>query len=463
MTSTTHSRGETRSFLSDLSYGLPIVAIAMRGGAESTVAASYGFLALFALFGRSQAIYALFLSWLFTMVSEGVAPEGGGGVGRYVVILGVALSAGARSWIFSSRARPSSLLIMTILLGVFIVIHSIVYSSMPDVSISKAISWIVTMMAVISLWVGCSPEQRSRIAAVIFGGLTTILVVSLPLIALPLGYLVNGTGFQGVINHPQVMGSTAALVGTWAITRMLGERKPGWGLLAITVMSLAITLLSEARTAGLAMVLGVGFALATLPAFSGRSIASLAPGLFSARFFTIIWLGVIGAIAAAGAVADLIRNFLSKSGRAGVDGLLSAYDVSRGFLIDMMVINIRHHPFTGIGFGTPSVPGNVWGIDRDPIFGIPFGAPVEKGVAPLAVMEELGLFGAALVLCWLFVLLRGASRGSLAAFALCVVILTLNLGENTLFSPGGQGLLALVLLGWAYADGNNDAANGRSA
>ncbi len=444
-------------FLSRLAYVLPVVAIAMRGWSETTVSASYGVLAVFALCGRGPAIYALCLSWLFTMASPGVAPEGGGGASRYIVIAAVALSSIGHSRLFSSKAHSSRFALATMLLGAFIVAHSILFSPLLDISITKAVSWIVTMVAVISTWSGCSPDERARIASVIFWGVTSVILVSLPLIVLPIGYLVNGTGFQGIINHPQVMGSTAALVGTWAITRMLGQSKPSWTLLGVTVIGLVVTLLSEARTAGLAMVFGVILSVAVLPVFARRSLVDVAPGLFTGRFFMVIWLAILGAISAAGLLSNIIQNFITKSGRAGADGLFSAYDQSRGFLIDMMLVNIRDHPYTGIGFGIPSVPGSVWDIERDPMFGIPTGAPVEKGVAPLATMEELGLFGAALVACWLIVLLRSAARGSLAAFAMCLVIILLNMGENTLFSPGGQGLLAIILLGWAHADGLNGA------
>jgi hypothetical protein len=58
-----------------------------------------------------------------------------------------------------------------------------------------------------------------------------------------------------------------------------------------------------------------------------------------------------------------------------------------------------------------------------------------------------------LISLWVLMLLRGSSRGGLAPFAVCLTALLLNLGENTLFSPGGFGLLPIVLFGWAYASG----------
>ncbi len=73
--------------------------------------------------------------------------------------------------------------------------------------------------------------------------------------------------------------------------------------------------------------------------------------------------------------------------------MLEAYDLSRGSLIDEMWQNITEHPLAGIGFGIGSDPSEME-IERDPVFRLPIGAPIEKGVLPIAVVEELGIIGA---------------------------------------------------------------------
>ncbi len=155
-----------------------------------------------------------------------------------------------------------------------------------------------------------------------------------------------------------------------------------------------------------------------------------------------------------------MQHFITKSGRHDVGGLMEAYNRSRGRLMDAMLANIGEHPLTGIGFGIASDPWHM-NVRTDAVFGLPVGASIEKGVTPLMVLEELGVFGAALVALWVVALLRGCARGGLAPLAICLTALLLNMGEATLFSPGGFGLLLLVLLGWAYASGQptNTAAN----
>ncbi len=135
--------------------------------------------------------------------------------------------------------------------------------------------------------------------------------------------------------------------------------------------------------------------------------------------------------------------------------MLEAYDRSRGSLIAQMRENIYEHPWTGIGFGVASDPSTML-INHDPVFGLPVGASVEKGVAFVAIVEELGILGAALVGLWVFALLRGAARSGIAPFAVVLTILFLNMGESTFFSPGGFGLLSLLLLGWAFTCDHTD-------
>lgn len=435
-------------------YVFIILALMLRVAPGPTANLSYLVLAIFALSGRQQAIYALALSWLFTMVNPGIAPESAGaGAGRYLVMLAAASSALLRSGLLMRHFQVRPFTVATVLLSGFFVLHSVLVSPLPDVSILKAVSWGLAMTALLSLWLGLSPSEFSAAKRDLFWGLVLVLVLSLPLLVLPQGFLRNGTGFQGILNHPQAFGPTMALLGAWSGARMFGERRPAWILIALTGASLVLVFLSEARTAGLAMVLGLGLSLMLSPVFAGRSLLGMAPGFGSGRVWLTLGAGAIASLAMAATFADLIARFLSKSNRSGTSDLFDAYEASRGFLIDAMLANIANDPLRGIGFGIASQPSMMI-VERDPILGLPLGAAIEKGVAPLAVLEEVGLIGAFLVAVWILWLLRKGAVGGLAPFAVCLTALALNMGENTLFSPGGQGMLVLVLFGWIYASGS---------
>lgn len=431
-----------------------LVALTLRFVSGSTASFSFLVLAIFALFGRSQAILALSLSWLFTMINpEIVADSDGASAGRYLVILAASATALARSRFFSRKVQATGgFAIATVFLGACIVLHSVLFSVLPEVSVLKAVSWVLTMTSLVALWHGLSPEEFDTTVNRVYHGLVLVLIFSLPFLVLPAGFAVNGTGFQGILNHPQAFGGTIALLGAWSGARMLGQRVPSWKSIALAGICFVLVLLSEARTAGVSMVAGLALSLVLAPAFAGRGLIQLAPGVGSPRVWSLVAAACLAAVAMAATFSSAVINFLSKSGRASSGNLLEAYDTSRGFLIDAMLVNISDSPLLGIGFGVASVPSTME-IQRDPLFGLPISASVEKGAAPVAIVEELGAVLAALVGLWVFALLRKGAVGGLAAFAVCITALMFNMGENTLFSPGGQGMLVLVLLGWVSASG----------
>lgn len=435
------------------------VMLAMRLASGPTADFSYLVLAGYALFGRAHAIRALGLSWLFTMINPGLAPEvDAATVGRHAVLFAAAASAMLHGNLRSGSLHMRPFAFATLLLGLFIALHSMLFSPMADVSVLKATAWVLATATSVSLWSGLSGRQGEKVARQFFQGLVVILLASLPLAAAPLGYLRNGTGFQGILNHPQAFGATMALLCAWAMARLLAEERPRWSLFAVAGASLACIFLSEARTAGLALGLGVALAVSLGPILAREPVRHALPGLRSARFWMVAGMVIAAGASMAPAVVATVQNYVTKSGRAqagGVEvtGLLQAYDRSRGRVVDAMLDNIGKHPLTGMGFGIASEPA-LMEVKRDPVLGLPVGASVEKGVVPLMVLEELGIFGAVLVALWLLPLLRASPRGGVAALAVCLTALLLNMGEAILFSPGGMGLLPLILFGWAYSCGS---------
>jgi hypothetical protein len=427
---------------------IPAVVIVMRLASPATADFSYVALAGYALLGRGQAIQALFLAWLFTMLSEYVAPVTSfAAIGRYAVTLGAALSVLLRSGVMKGTLRINNLVMVTLLLGVLLVFHSLLFSLVADVSILKAINFTLVFSTLLAAWGGLLASERHRIERFIFGGLIVVLLVSLPLVAAG-GYLVNDTGFHGILNHPQAFGPTIALLGAWLGGRFLSERHMPWWHMAILGACLVSIALSEARTAGAALVLGVAFPLIVIIIFKPHSVGSLLLGLRSKR---MIFVGVITILGIVFAETMLIAGFeyyMTKSGRSETNGVLEAIKASRGVLVYPMFDNIERNPWTGIGFGVASVPSSMV-VVRDPFLGLPISASIEKGVLPIAVMEELGIPGFVLVAAWFWMLIRRAASGGFVPFVVITTVLIINLGESIFFSPGGLGLLLMVLVGWA--------------
>lgn len=427
-----------------------LAALAMRLASTPTADLSYLMLAGYALMGGTQVIQALALSWLFSMLNPGIAAEAVyGTIGRYAVLACAAASVLLRSGVLQG-GRVSSVVWATILLGIFICLHAVIVSPVKDVSLLKAVSWTLACATLVSAWSGLSMAERHRLEKQIFWGLTIVTLVSLPLLGGSLGFLRNGTGFQGVLNHPQAFGPTMAVLAAWAASRALGSSPPPYILIGLFVLCLILIVLSEARTAGLALLIALVLAAVVLQVLTRQRLKNLFPAITSRRFAISAMLALAIISLSAPMLSGFIQSYISK--RGGASGLIEAYDTSRGRLMQDMWVNIRGHPWSGIGFGIATDPLSME-VQRDPVLGLPVGAAVEKGVLPLAVLEELGIPGAIAVLAWTWLLIRRSIRGRrMVPIALLFTALMLNMGENTLFSPGGMGLLLLVVVGYAASE-----------
>lgn len=436
-----------------------LLALSLRLASTPTANLSFFLLAAYATTGRAQAIQALGMSWLLTMISPGIAPPAPlGSVGRYAVFLGAFIAVFVRSGILSGQLKTSKIVLSTVGLGVFFVIHSLFISPMPDVSILKAVSWLMVTATLFSAWSGLAPAEREKLFRQLYLGLVAIMVVSVPLFVLPLGYLRNGSGFQGILNHPQAFGPTMAILGAIAASKLFAEMRPSWQYLGVFGVSLVFILASEARTAGLALIIGLCLAIASVPVLSGLRVRAVLPGLRSRRVWGIAGVVLCLGVIFAPQIGEKVGNYISKSGRAGsVESIAEAYDRSRGGLIDRMIANINENPLTGIGYGIASEPA-LMVVEREPFFGLPVGAPVEKGVLPLAMLEELGWVGAGIVAVWLIALALKASKNGVVSISVLITALMINMGENVFFSPGGMGLLILIGVTWAASRVNSESA-----
>lgn len=428
---------------------IALVLLALRLASSATAGAAFFLLAGYALTGYAQAIQALALSWLFSMLSSGVAPEVPmAAVGRYAVIFGAALSVVVRELrrVRSNGVTIHKLAFATLLLGAGIIAHSLVFSVATEVSLLKGFLWTVTFVLLLVAWSRLEAEERKQLEMQLFGGLLAVVLVSLPLVGTGLGYLRNDHGFQGVLNHPQAYGPTVALLAAWLGSRIFAERYPSLLQIGFFVLCLVMIVLSEARTAGLGLMLSLLMAGFTGKVLARQKLRDYLPGLRSRRVWLVIYIGLLTLVAIGPILGSRLADYIYKGTDAS--NVAEAYELSRGRLIENMWDNIRSEPFRGIGFGVASNPFEM-DVERDPVLGLPTSAPIEKGVVFLAIWEELGLLGALAVLSWLWLIVKRAANAGMAALTVCLTVLFLNFGEATLFSPSGMGMLSLILLAWA--------------
>jgi hypothetical protein len=237
-----------------------------------------------------------------------------------------------------------------------------------------------------------------------------------------------------------------AFLGAWATVRAVTEPKPSWSLISMILVCMGLIIMSGTRTAALAAVLGLVGAFLLAPVLSGQTSQLLLPGLRSRRLQFSIFLVLVAMAVAWPRLVAQSETFISKNADARSIG--EAYEMSRGWKIDEMWPNIEMNPWQGIGFGIATIP-ELMVVKRDPVFDLAVSAPVEKGVLPVAVLEELGAIGFVLFIVWFFIVLKRCARRGMAALAVFLVALLSNMGEAILFSAGGMGMLAMLLIAWA--------------
>jgi len=421
-----------------------VVVLGLRAASAPTATAAMLLLALYALAGRRQAVLALVLVWLFMMLNTNFVPRlSGVSMLRYVVILMAALSVLLRGPLLSGSGRFSRFGIWTLGLGVLIMAHSIALSEVPTVSFLKAASWTTAILTATGAWSGMSTKMQERTSNTIYVLLALILVFSLLTLPLP-GAHVSGWLFKGILVNSQVLGATIALLSVWTFARVL--QNPTYVGISLFVATFPVLLFSGARTSLFAVFLAMLFTPIIFPILTGRRLSMISRVFRSRRLVISAGVLLLPMVFMAPVLVQNFGDFLRKN--TDSLGVLEAYDNSRGRLISEMWENIQENPLTGIGFGIASDPVS---MRVDTVGGIPISALVEKGVMPLAVLEELGIFGAGLTAVWLLMILFRSSRSNFSSLMVVLTILAINLGESMLFSPGGMGLLFVIFVGWAVA------------
>ena len=428
-----------------------LAAAALVSGMTGAGLAAWALLALYALLGPVQAIRALALSWLFLSLSPalvGAAAEPA--VGRHLVLGAATVSTGLRA-LSAPRPAIGAVEFCTLLLGACALLHAVVLSHAMEVSLLRGVSWLAAALVAAGGWTRLTAGERERLGWSLWCGLCAVVLAGLPLLASPAGYAPWGSDFQGVLRYPTLQGIAAALLGAWSIALLFERRRAPPALIAAAGASGVLVMLSGSRTAAVAMFAGVGISLLASALASGRPLALL-PGLRSWRVHAFVAAALLAVAYGAGGIAAFLeRGAVDPDRIHGAQlSLPESWLLARGHEIGAMLDNIRERPWTGIGFGVASLPAQSR-VERGP-FGIPVSSSVEKGVLPLALLEELGVLGLAVAVAWLGCFVCRAARGGAAALAVCLTILFINLGESVLMSPGGVGLACLILLGWAAAD-----------
>lgn len=413
-------------------------------GGSMAFSAAYFLLAGWAMFGPRRAIEAMTISVVLGSLHPGIYPGAGSADALRWLIIIVAFFTGSFSLLKSRR------LVVHSWFGVFTFVvvaacFSIFNSYAIDVSLFKLVTFLVGASAVLF----CFHATRHladywRVWFLTF--FSVIVLISFPLIVHPLGYARNESGFQGLTLHPQTYVVLIAPFLAWLVALLLSHRLNTrvWApLAAVTLISLIAT---KGRTGALACTLSLlltMFLKYRQDAEVRNHLKRWLPHLIAMTaiaFFAIMFSG--------GGLVKAVESFVLKG--ESDNSVSASFEDSRGFLITRALENFRDHKLTGIGFGVASIPSELI-VQREPMFGLPISAPVEKGFILISILEEVGLIGFIFFAILLWGLLSPTLRkgAGFAPAVLAMSALLVNFGEAVFFSMNGLGLLIWLLIGAA--------------
>ena len=240
----------------------PLLAIILRL-IPLTADFSYLILAVYALLGRQQIIEALLLSWLFTMLNSSLVPDVEyASFTRYIIILSCFTSIFFRL----NFRKIEKITLVTFGLGIFFIIHSIFFSKIPEISILKGLNWIVVIMTLLLAWQSMDSLEHKETEKQITRILSIIVLFSVLILPFPdIGFNLNERYFQGVLNHPQAFGMTAAALGAIFIGQLFVQNRSILLSVIMIVICVAAIKLSGSRTSGLALLSAVIISSLLLP------------------------------------------------------------------------------------------------------------------------------------------------------------------------------------------------------
>ena len=400
--------------------------------------------AVYAVLGIRQSGEALvLLAFLLIIGKTDVA------LGRWIILFA---AFGRGMWDTAvSRLTAPPLNKALLLFGGIMVAFSAAFSTMPVVSVLKVLSFVVGVSAALLAFY----RTRKRVGywwSVIFTLAVFTILASVPLYGMPEGYARNDVGFQGILTHPQTFGPVVAVLTAFLSGLIVFREERSWLVVSTALLGWVGVYFSLARTALLALLLSllVVFALGLVARHIPWRDAFVRVRLLLSKPLVILLLVGVGSVVLvqSDTVRESAEAFLQKDGDGG--GISQILERSRGVLMSRSMNNFRQEPLTGIGFGVPSDPQGARRIVDGPL-GIPVSASVEKGFMPTAVLEEVGIVGAFLVVgLLLFLFMPAIKQREPTIFWIMACCLFINFGEMVFFSVGGMGFFFWVMLSLGY-------------
>ncbi len=405
-------------------------------------------LIIWSLLGAKQAIQALSLVVLIKFLNPAIFPSAVSlSLWGWIAIA----FAGARI-IFDNikiRSKVHPVLPWLFLYSFVVFIESVYFSHQSVVSIFKLLAFSFTTV-IILLGFRVTALRALDWTPWFLGIWLAVTLLSIPTYFLPgIGFYRDGSGFQGLLNHPQTFAVFLVPMVAWLTGRLFfSPLKGSYWLYTVLAIAWSFLFFTRGRTALAAIVISfiVVFmlALGNRPEWRSRIRKGMFKPIMLLSSFALFSIFLLQP----SLVTDSVNDFVLK--RQEDLSLSESFERSRGFIIIEMWDNFIHNPMFGIGFGVAESKLHPFNPIIEPVTGLPLSAATEKANLPLAVLEETGIVGAAFFIPFLIALIRHiSSKSDLVLPWVFFACLFTNVSEMIFFSPSGFGLYIWLLMGWA--------------
>ncbi len=250
--------------------------------------------------------------------------------------------------------------------------------------------------------------------------------------------------FNGVTWHSQALGPTVATLNAFVLSDYLCNFKNRSRLYWLLLLSVPVLVyMTSSRTALFAYLISVFASVFFFMRERQVSAAKKSKVLMNLIFFALAAVLILAM--RPGGFAS-VEGFLRKTQETGQidrsDSLTESIMKSRMGLVEQGMANFRASPMIGNGFQV-SEEMKEYSFSES---GMILTAPIEKGVLPVMVLEEGGIFGAILMIAFVIAVYEKYSRLRFTCFlSTFTVYLGLNSGEAAFFSTsGGGGILWMI-------------------
>lgn len=380
-------------------------------------------IALIFTYGRAGALDFLIMLQMRSLLSSGVGIQYSGTTAmvKWAAIFMVSFYI----LIYSRRVTQRGVYKATIYIcefALFSMLSAWLVSTYPTVATFKVFSYAIPFIAIMR-GVSIQREYDWLKRNTYFLGI--LLIMGIPLLASPIGYLRNGRSFQGVFNHPNLYGVIIPFfcAGYLHVQKRLNIRS-----ILVVIACVLLIYPSRSRT-GMISLLAVFV------------IFVLSMDMRTANKIMIIFTSVcvVGLMLVFNSdFVDVINGYIYKTGRD--TSILS----SRSGQIENNTTRFLSSPLLGRGFNVPYIPGY-----RD--YSMSFDRITENGNLLMAILADTGVIGSILFVAAYFSVFRLGKGVEKSIFFVSFIV---SMGEMAFFSTNNFAIIMYFFFA-SYASEND--------